>query len=120
MELVNAQVALGGNQANTVPKYNITVIEVFLLMTIHGEDSVFDIVPLKTKLELTPAEVVSQLRDKYQGRDEEGVFVTDRLFPGRAIHAPQTLKELNLDDTLFRPESRKSKSKAKTKADPLS
>lgn len=121
MQTVNALVALNGDRNNTVPKYNLTVPEVAVLGAIHGEDAVFDIVPVDD-IEVSNRDEITRLRNAYVARDDDGTPIIDHVYPGRAPVLHTDMEDLGLDETLFKaetrvsPKSKKAPAKRKTSA----
>lgn len=104
MQIANIMVALGGDKGTTVPKYGVTVSEIAVLRAIHGNDAVFDVEPLG-EVDRTDREEIRRLTDEYgRARGGDGnVEIVKNLFPGAAARAYQTLDELEIDETFFKP-----------------
>lgn len=108
MDYVTCQLALGGDQNNTIPKGPISVIEMELLRAIHGPESVQEITlvdcPYRKGAEPNERAIVAYLKGAgdtdqpppYQARDDNGVRIVDKLYPGAHPSVPRTLDELNL------------------------
>ena len=100
MQIVNCVVALAGDPRNTVPKYAIPVSELALLRLIHGEEAVTEIEVLREERRPHGPEL-ERLREIYAARDENGVFMVNRLYPGAAPRLYEHLDDLGLPDNLF-------------------
>jgi len=102
MQIANVMVAIGGERGNTVPRYGVTPAEIALLRAIHGDDAVFDIEPVGDAPISNGAER-ERLRAIYPAKDEDGNRVFDRLYPGGAARVYESLDELGLDQSYFKP-----------------
>lgn len=100
MEIVQCNVALGGDLNNTVPKAEVTIAELALLRVIHGEDAVRD-VEVTGETAVSSAEELARLRETYPARDHEGRFFVNVLYPGAAPRLYQKLAELALPESLL-------------------
>jgi len=102
MQIANVMVAIGGERGNTVPKYEVTAAEIAVLLAIHGNDAVFDIEPVG---EVNRGNGIERerLRALYPAKDEDGNRVFERLYPGSAARVHETLDELGLDQSFFKP-----------------
>lgn len=125
MQTANVIVRLGGDAGNTVPKYDVTPSEIALLRAIHGDEAVQDIEPLPAHkltldgVQMTQRGELNRLRSLYgSAKDSENHSHFDILFPGAAARAFETIAELDLPDTFFKPTGRMASVAAPTaKAD---
>lgn len=102
MQLANVMVALAGDKGNTVPKDNVTPAEAAVLITIHGEGSVFDIDILEEELDISSRDMVTSLRERYRARNEDGDAFVDLVYPGRSPNLHRTFADLELDDSAYK------------------
>lgn len=100
MQIVNCVVALAGDQRNTIPKYGVPVSELALLRLIHGEEAVTEIEVIGEERRAHGPEL-ERLREIYAARDENGVFMVNRLYPGAAPRLYEHLDDLGLHDNLL-------------------
>ncbi len=106
MELANCLLALGGDRNNTVPKYDVTPGEIAVMRAIHSEDAVFDIEPTgRSTNRPSPAER-ERLLAKYPALNESRKPIVLDVYPGVAPVLHQTIADLGLDESLFKPVSR--------------
>lgn len=116
MELANCLVALGGDRDNTVPKYDVTPAEVAVLCAIHGADAVFDIEPLEKEITVNPREEVARLAGLYTAKDDEGVLVVAKVYPGVTPVLHQTFADLGLPDEFYKATERQKPKAAPRRA----
>ena len=105
MDTANALVALGGDRGNSVPKYDLTPAEILVLQVVHGEDAVYDIVPLDEQVERTHKSELERLFRTYGRAQPDGTKsapAVQQLFPGAAARVPTTLSELELAEDFFK------------------
>lgn len=111
MDIANVMVALGGDTGNTVPKYGVTAAEVAVLMTIHGasggDTPVFDIEPAGT-IARSNREERQRLVETYRAKNNEGKQIVAEMFPGVGARVPETLAELDLDESFYKATTRLS------------
>lgn len=122
MQTASILLALGDDQANTVPKSNVTPAEIITLMAIHGESSVSEVDIADEDADINPREELDRLRRRYGGaRDPENKPIIASLFPGAGARLPDTFAELGLEDMMFKggeppAKPKKAASSRKTKA----
>lgn len=117
MQTANILLMLGGDRDNQIPKYGVTPSEVAVLRLIHGDESVTDIEPIG-ELKRSSKEERQRLTDIYSRVQPNGVrkaVEVDALFPGAAARVFETFDELDIDESMFKAETRVSAKKA----DPL-
>lgn len=108
MQLVNAEVALGGDQGNTVPKYGITPTEIAVLRAIHGDEAVLNIEPVG-EVKRSHRDELARIKGIYgNARTGENEVIVEVLFPGMAARVFETLEELGVDESFMKPASRVS------------
>lgn len=120
MQIANIILALGGDQRNTVPKYEVTVSEIAVLRYIHGDDAVTEIEPVGT-VQRSSREELARLRGLYPKTDPAGKnIVMTELFPG-ASPAYKTFDDLDIEPSMFKPVTVMTAAAvaAKAKQDPL-
>lgn len=105
MQLANVMVHIGGDHGNQVPK-RASAAEIAVLRIIHGDDAVTDIDPLDEDNGLNNRDELARLRGIYTARDGEGRSLVNLLFPGAGARVFETIDELGLPDSLFKPISR--------------
>lgn len=108
MRIYNCLLALAGDTGNTVPKANITAAEIALLQAIHGTGSVIDIEDVGS-VKRSNREERGHLFDTYAKPQPTGDRLSrelDTLFPGIAARLPESVEELDLDDSFFKPTAR--------------
>jgi hypothetical protein len=105
MQTAKILLALGGDAGNTVPKV-VTAAEIAVLRAIHGTDAVTDIEPANDVERSNRAEL-GRLRGLYgRAMDGENQSILAALFPGAAARVHETLEELELDPSFFKPLAR--------------
>lgn len=97
MDIINCQVALGGDKGNTVPRYRITVAEAAVLRAIHGDDGLQE-VEVVGQADINPRNEMSRLKAIYRARNEEGEFVVEKVYPGANPPVHALLEDLQLPD----------------------
>jgi hypothetical protein len=102
-EIADVEVRLGGDAANTVPRYNVTAAEIAVLQVIHGNDAIFNVKPRGT-IERAQRVERARLAALYQAKDSDGNVHVEKLYPGAAARVFETLDELILADTQFHAE----------------
>lgn len=111
MDVVNCEVALGGDRGNTVLKRGLTVAELAIMMAMHGEDAVFNIEPAG-KITRRNRDERDRLKATYAAQrvrgdeDWEGKPVVELLYPGAAARVHEELDELEIPEHLFKPTQR--------------
>lgn len=103
MELANALLALSGNRATTVPKYDITPPEVVVLNAIHGDDAVFDIEPTGETVKRSFSAERDRLARLYPARDNDNRAIVAVTYPGNAPVLPTTFDSLGLPESVYKP-----------------
>ncbi len=123
MEYANIMVAIGGDGAHQVPKYNVTPAEVMVLRFLHGDQSITDVDvqgPLNKDADeelqrpRTDRQEVERLRGLYSRQDGDVVIspaVTALFGNGIGRNIPSTFAELELDDSQFAVKERKTSAK---------
>lgn len=106
MDYVNLQVAIGGDVGNTVPKFNVPVSEIPVLMAIHGPDSLFDFEPVeapKDGEDLADSEEMQRLRSLYgHVTDGDGENVLRQVYPGAGARVVAKLDQLEIPEGAFK------------------
>lgn len=111
MDIVNCEIANGGDRGNTVLKQSITVAELAVMMALHGEDAVFNIEPAG-KIVRRNRDERERLRLVYglsrvRGEDDiEAKSVVELLYPGAAARVHEDLVDLEIPEHLFKPTAR--------------
>lgn len=106
MQIANILLALGGDNTNTVPKYNVTPAEVAVLMAIHGEQAVMEIEPVGD-VDRDNRDERSRLFSVYaSAKDHDNNVVVRGMFPGVASRVPESFDELVLAPEQFKAEAR--------------
>ena len=111
MDLVNCEIANGGDRGNTVVRFGVTAAELAVLIALHGEDAVFNIEPAG-KIDRRNREERERLRFAYgatrvRGDDEiDAKSVVELLYPGAAARVHEELDELEIPEHLFKPTAR--------------
>lgn len=111
MQTANILLALGGDSGNTVPKRGVTAAEIAVLRAIHGNEAVFDIEPAGEAVDegrpRSNRAELNRLRALYgRAMDSENNSIVAQLFPGAAARVHETLGELELDPSFFKPLAR--------------
>lgn len=106
MELADVIVALGGDRTNTVPKHKVTPAEIAVLMTIHGNEAVFDVRPLAEEVERTVVQERERLFSLYPARDDDGKSIVLNVYPGVTPIMHTTLEDLQLPEEAYAPMTR--------------
>lgn len=102
MQTANIMLALGGDTANTVPKYGVTTAEIAILMAIHSEQAIFDVEPTGSNKVTNRDELVRLMSIYGVARDHENNQVVKMMYPGAGAYLPQELRELNLAPEQFK------------------
>jgi hypothetical protein len=133
MEYANILVAIGGDGAHQVPKYNVTPAEVLVLKFLHGDQAITDVdvqgeLPkagdwnegddeaLKPR---TDRQEIERLRALYSRQDGDVVIspaVTALFGNGIGKNVPKTFADLELDESQYIAKERKTSAKKSTKA----
>lgn len=105
MQLCSATVRLGGLLTSTVHLVGVTPAEIIVLQSIHGSDSVVDIIPTgaEPRSQHEEWDRLSQKYDRHNSfstPDGDDGSVMSRLFPGAVKRLPVNLKEIGLGDLL--------------------
>lgn len=117
MELANIILALGGDRQNTVPKYHVTPAEIAVLISIHGNDSVYDVLPLEDTVDRSVREEMDRLIRLYPAKDEDNRLIVTKVYSGQSPVMHTTIEDLGLPEESFRTLERVSaKPKAKKPA----
>jgi hypothetical protein len=119
MQTANIMLALGGDTGNTVPKRGVTAAEIAVLRAIHGDESVFDIEPADD-IDRSHKSELARLHLNYgKAVNGENVSHVAALFPGAASRVFDTLAELEIDESFYKPLSRAQLKPVVEKVDPL-
>lgn len=121
MELANIILALGGDQQNTVPKYEVTPAEIAVLMAIHGNDAVKDITPLDKEADRSNREEMARLIRLYPATDADNRLIVTTVYAGQNPVMHTTIEDLGLGEEYFKALTRvtaKPKPKKGRKANP--
>lgn len=102
MELANVMLKLGGDDANTVPKYDVTAAEIAVLCAIHGGDAVFDIEPTGETVERSARAERDRLLALYPAKDQDNNEIVMTVYPGVAPVIHTELADLGLDESLYK------------------
>lgn len=106
MDYVNLQVAIGGDTGNTVPKFNVPVSEIPVLMAIHGPDALFDfepVDPVEDAEDLSSAEELQRLRSIYgHVTDGDGENILRQVYPGAGAQVVTSLDALDIPEGAFK------------------
>lgn len=107
MQTANVMLALGGDDGNTVPKYEVTASEIAVLRLIHGESAVTDVAPCG-EVRRSAREERSRLVVLYgHARPNDGdANAIDILFPGAAAPLFENIADLDLPEDFFKPSTR--------------
>lgn len=103
MQTANIMVRLGGHVGNTVPRYQVTAAEIAVLRAIHGPDSIYDVEPSDDKNVKNRDELI-RIKEAYAGPNT--TRLVESLYPGIAARVPETLDELDLDESFYKAETR--------------
>lgn len=102
MELANIMLKLGGDDANTVPKYGVTAAEIAVLCAVHGSDAVFDIEPTAETVRRSAREERDRLLALYPAKDQDNNDIVLSVYPGMTPMLHTELADLGLDESLFK------------------
>ncbi len=106
MQIANILLSLGGDHGNTIPKFAVTAAEIAVLRAIHGEDAVKDIEPLGV-IQRSNREERARLVFTYgAAKTHDQKPIVEGMFPGVAARVFETLDELELDESFFKPTGR--------------
>lgn len=103
MQLATVMLALAGDRANTIQKFDVTPSEVAVLQRIHGTDAVFDIAVTGDD-KRTNRQERERLTEAYGKMTVDGQYespAVNSLFPGAAARLFETFDELELDESLL-------------------
>lgn len=109
MEQANILLDVGGDGTTIVSKRGVTPAEVAVLLVIHGSNAVSEIEVLEGQVDRTHRQEIARLRETYGKTDPSGNKVApavDQLFPGAAARVFETFEELELNDSLYKAETR--------------
>jgi hypothetical protein len=93
---------LGGDDANTVPKYGVTAAEIAVLCAVHGSDAVFDIEPTTETVRRSAREERDRLLALYPAKDQDNNDIVLSVYPGMTPMLHTELADLGLDESLFK------------------
>jgi hypothetical protein len=123
MQYANIMLALGGDNANVIPKYNCSAAEIAVLMAIHGEQAVSGVEPIEEKPEVGNRQELARLAAIYgNAKDSENNSILQLLYPGAGAVVHRNLADLGLVEEQFKAESRvkmPARGKPPTKAQAL-
>lgn len=106
MQRANCLVSLGGDHGNSVPKNLCTAAEIAVLREIHGDDAVNEIQPVDD-IKRSNRDERSRLLAIYgAARYPDQKPIVETMFPGVAARVYETLDELDLDESFFKPTGR--------------
>lgn len=118
MDYVNCQVAIGGDQGNTVPKFFVPVSEIPVLLAIHGPDSLTEFEQIdapEDRDDLSNTEELERLHSIYGSvKDGSGDSVLRKVYPGVGAKVATSIDALDLPEGAFKVLER-AKPKAATK-----
>lgn len=106
MELANVLLAIGGDRATSIPKYNVTPAEIAVLCAIHGSDAVFDIAPTGETVNRSFRDERDRLLRHYPATDEDRRSIVLNVYPGTNPVLHTALADLGLDEMFFKAEER--------------
>lgn len=118
MELANIILALGGDRQNTVPKYHVTPAEIAVLISIHGNDSVYDVLPLEDTVDRSVREEMERLIRLYPAKDEDNRLVVTKVYSGQSPVMHTAIEDLGLPEESFKTLERVSAKPKARKAAP--
>lgn len=100
MQFANCDVSLGGDRNHVVHKVGVSPAEIEILRAIHGPDSVANITLTKTLKQMSSADLLDSLRQKYRGNvatpDGAPKSVVEQLFSGPRAKLPEYLKDIGV------------------------
>lgn len=106
MDYVNCQVAIGGDQGNTVPKFFVPVSEIPVLMAIHGPDSLTEFEQIdapEDQDDLSNTEELERLHSIYGSvKDGSGDSVLRKVYPGVGAKVATSIDALDLPEGAFK------------------
>lgn len=106
MQYANIMLALGGDNANVIPKYGCSAAEIAVLMAIHGEQAVSSVEPLEDKQISHRAELDRLLANYGNAKDSENRSIVKNLYPGAGARLHENLADLELVEDQFKAEKR--------------
>jgi hypothetical protein len=106
MQRANCLVSLGGDHGNTVPKNLCTAAEIAVLREIHGDDAVNEIEPVDDIARSNREERGRLLAIYGAAKYQDQKPIVESMFPGVAARVFETLDELELDESFFKPTGR--------------
>jgi hypothetical protein len=109
MQTATITLKLGGDDGNTIQKYNVTPSEVAVLREIHSYDGVVDIAINAEEITRTSKAERARLLERYGRSQPNGQFaapVVEALFPGAAAPLFINFADLELDEFFFKTETR--------------
>lgn len=113
MDYVNLQVAIGGDNGNTVPKFRVPVSEIPVLMAIHGPDSLteFEQIDAPEDIdELSNAEEMQRLNSIYgHVTDGEGANILRQVYPGAGAKVITSIDDIEIPEGAFKATARATK-----------
>lgn len=127
MQYANILVAIGGDQGNQVPKYNVSAAEIAVLRAIHGEDAVREVEPVSAPkdddgkaIRVDERQELQRLRETYGGaHNEDREAFIDIVYPrGAGTKLVTSLSDLDLPEESYKPKTRAKASDADAGADP--
>lgn len=131
MDYVNAQVAIGGDVNNTVPKFRVPVSEIPVLAAIHGPDALTEFEQCDAPdgaEDLSNRDEMQRLHSIYgRTEDGEGNPVLRGVYPGAGAKVVTSIDDLDIPEGAMKvteravvkkePAAKKQTAKADAKAD---
>lgn len=124
MELANIMLDIGSDGTTILAKSRVTPAEVAVLMRLHGNDAVSDVEVLEDEAlnedggKRTHRQEIARLMEVYGKNTPEGgreAPAVSALFPGAAARVFETFEELELDEGMFKAETRSNAKPSKAK-----
>lgn len=100
-DVVDCHVAIDPDKLNTVPKRGVTAPEIALLQTLHGKESIHEIMPRGSVERPNRTEYGRLLALYGKARNERAELHVERLFPGGNVQSFAALADLDLNDNQF-------------------
>ena len=89
----SCKVRLGGENDQVIPKHGVTIAELHILKTLHGNQAVIDVQPHGVRNNVVTAQEVDRLRQTY---DSPRRKVVEELYPGAFPSLPNSLASIGL------------------------
>lgn len=94
MQIVDCNVAIGGDVRMVARKLNVTIAELVVLQAVHGRDAVTNVVVAGEVVGFSPTSERERLKATYELTEESVQIAT--LFPGVIPQMPTRLEEIVL------------------------